>query len=440
MRKLLLFLTIALSISVFAQTPITAKEKEQLIDSISIQLQKNYVFPDKATAISDHLKKRNKENAYKSVNDYKEFLDLLAKDIQSVHVDKHMKISYNPQQVTRMRETSLRTTPTPEMMEEQRNFGRKENFGFVKVERLPGNIGYLDFRGFYRVSEESENTVAAAMSFLAHSDAVIIDLRQNGGGDPRMVQLIVSYFLDKPVHYNSIYERSTNNTEDFYSLENVKGKKMPNTDIYILTSKQTFSGAEEFAYNVKNLKRGTIIGEVTGGGAHPTRLYIVNQNVVMAIPMARAINPFTKTNWEGTGVEPDIKIAADKALAKAKQTAVQKMIVNAKLPQEKARAEWYLQALNAEIEPLTVDEKLKKEYEGNYQDRVISLENGDLYYRRGEGQKRKLQPLTATLFQPEGLDFFRIQFVTNTSGKVEKLIGHYDNGNKDESVRTTKTF
>jgi hypothetical protein len=256
------------------------------------------------------------------------------------------------------------------------------------------------------------------------------------------VQLIISYFLDeKPVHYNSLYDRPANKTTPYYSLATVPGKKMPHTDLYVLTSSGTFSGAEEFAYNIKNLKRGILVGETTGGGAHPTREYIINDKVVMGIPFARAINPFTKTNWEGTGVEPDIKIDAGKAMLKAQQLAFEKMISSTGNPEEKAQAAWSLAFINAQQQPVSISAAVKAAYAGTYGERTISLENGDLFYQRGKGPKRKLMALAEDLFAVDGVDYFRLQFVRNKEGGTEKLVGLYDNGKRDESIRTaTKSF
>ena len=184
---------------------------------------------------------------------------------------------------------------------------RRNNFGFRKVERLAGNIGYLDFRGFAS-PDQAGATAIAAMNFLAYCDAIIVDLRQNGGGDPAQIQLISSYFFDEPVHLNDLYARAKDTTENYWTLPYVPGPKAAGADLYILTSARTFSGAEEFTYNMKNLKRATVIGETTGGGAHPTGTRIVQTDFILRVPFARAINPVSKTNWEGTGVAPDIAV------------------------------------------------------------------------------------------------------------------------------------
>ena len=133
-----------------------------------------------------------------------------------------------------------------------------------------------------------------------------------------MVQFLCSYFFGrKPVHLNSLYWRPSGRTDEFWTLKDLPGKRMPDVDLFILTSRRTFSGAEEFTYHMKNLKRATIVGDTTGGGAHPVNMKAVNEAFVLVVPVGRAINPISKTNWEGVGVEPDVKISSEKALATA---------------------------------------------------------------------------------------------------------------------------
>jgi C-terminal processing protease CtpA/Prc len=197
------------------------------------------------------------------------------------------------------------------------------NCGFVKVEELAGNVGYVKFNMFAD-AETCGATATAAMNFVANSDALIVDLRDNGGGDPKMVAYIFSYLFSKRTHLNDLWTRKTNATDEFWTSD-VPGKHLADDrPVYVLTSKRTFSGAEEFTYNLKNLKRATIVGETTGGGAHPVNGQRIDEHFVIGVPFARAINPISKTNWEGTGVEPDVKVPAADALSTAQKLAAEK--------------------------------------------------------------------------------------------------------------------
>jgi C-terminal processing protease CtpA/Prc len=200
----------------------------------------------------------------------------------------------------------------------------RTNCAFKRVEILSRNIGYLKFNGFGDPTVCGA-TVVAAMTFLAHVDAIIFDLRENGGGDPRMVAMISSYLFDKPTHLNDLYNRKDDFTTQYWTLPYVPGTTLADKPAFVLTSKSTFSGAEEFTYNLKNLKRATIVGETTGGGAHPVSGHRIDDHFMIGVPYARAVNPISRTNWEGTGVEPDVAVKASEALEKAEELASSKL-------------------------------------------------------------------------------------------------------------------
>jgi hypothetical protein len=274
------------------------------------------------------------------------------------------------------------------------------------------------------------------MNFLAYADAVIFDLRQNGGGSPSMIQLITSYLLDEPTHLNSFYIRKEDTTKQFWTQAWVDGPKMSDALVYVLTSSSTFSGAEEFTYNLKNLKRGTIIGETTGGGAHPVdgRIF-ANLNVGMSLPFGRAVNPITGTNWEGTGVTPDIEVPQEKALDVAHLEALKALLEKADDPDVKRELDWAIEGKKAVLEPYTPPEGVLQDYAGVYGPRRIWIEDGELYYQRGENPRYGLTPMAADKFMIKSLDYFRIEFVRDDSGEVVKLVGLYDNGRTDAHER-----
>jgi retinol-binding protein 3 len=208
------------------------------------------------------------------------------------------------------------------MRERMRRFMGSMNYGFRKLERLEGNVGYLELEGFFP-TELGAETAVAAMNFLANTDALIIDLRHNHGGGPAMVALICSYLFDpEPVHLNDLYFRPEDSTHQWWTLAYVPGKRYTGKDVYVLTSKETVSAAEEFTYNLKTRKRATIVGETTAGGANPGGPRRINDNFAIWVPSGRAINPVTKTNWEGTGVAPDVAVSSARALQTAHLAAL----------------------------------------------------------------------------------------------------------------------
>gem|GEM_PF-381455 len=194
-----------------------------------------------------------------------------------------------------------------------RKMGRMDNFGIRRVERLDGNVGYLDVRRV-PVPANAGPAITAAMELVAGTFALIIDLRHNGGGAPEGVVYWCSYlFEEHPTHLNDIFNAETGETRQFWALPYVPGTRYVDRPVYVLTSSDTFSGGEDFAYTLQALGRAEVIGETTGGGAHPTRPFPISAAVHIGIPFARSINPVTGTNWQGTGVVPDVAVPEDRA-------------------------------------------------------------------------------------------------------------------------------
>jgi hypothetical protein len=300
-----------------ADFTIDAAARQRAIDGIAAMLNEFYVFPETAKKMEEAVRARQKAGAYDSISNGDAFAETLTADLREVSHDKHLGVSFSPAVLPKGGRSG-----GPDMAAMRRQLERI-NCGFEKAERLPSNVGYLKFNMFAS-PDICGPTASAAMNFLGGVDALIIDLRENGGGDPKMVAYISSYLFDERTHLNDLYNRKENKTEEFWTSTDVPGKRFAGKPVYVLTAKRTFSGAEEFTYNLKNLKRATIIGETTGGGAHPVAGHRVDDHFMIGVPFARAVNPISKTNWEGTGVEPDIKVSASEALEVAKKLAAKK--------------------------------------------------------------------------------------------------------------------
>jgi len=229
---------------------------------------------------------------------------------------------------------------------------------------------------------------------------------------------------------------SFNFTEEFWTLRNVDGIKMPDVPIYVLTSNYTFSGAEEFAYDLQNQKRAVIVGEVTGGGANPGQMMSVNSSFIAFIPNGRAINPVTKTNWEGTGVTPDIEIAAPKALYEAQILALQKISESTKDEKEKKHYQWLTESVQGVMNARILDEASLKSYAGTYGPRTIIYEEGSLYYKRGSGPEFMLTYMSDDTFMFNDIEYFRIKFERDSAGNITGITGIYDDGHTDSSPKT----
>lgn len=312
------------SLGVQAQAPraspppdvtVDAAARADVIDGALKALHDGYVFPEIATKMADAIRARQKRGEYDTISSGRELAQRLTDHLREVSSDKHLSVAVNPAGVMPGTPPGAMADGLPLTLDERQriNAGRR-NFGFMRVERLAGNIGYLDLREFM-APQIAGDTARAAMTFLSSADAVIFDLRQNGGGSPDMVSYLISFLMGpQPVHLNDFYFRPNDTTRQSWTMPYVAGERFIDRDVYILTSSRTFSGAEEFTYNLKHLKRATVVGEATGGGAHLVNGRRINDQFMIAVPSGRPINAVTKSNWEGTGVEPDVKVSAEHAL------------------------------------------------------------------------------------------------------------------------------
>jgi hypothetical protein len=252
-----------------------------------------------------------------------------------------------------------------------------------------------------------------------------------------MIQLITSYFFDEPTHLNDFFIREGNTTQQFWTSAHVSGKRMSNVPVYVLTSQRTFSAAEEFTYDLKNLKRATIVGETTGGGAHPVEShFLADVHLLARIPFGRAVNPITGTNWEGTGVTPDIQVPADKALEAAHRDALKKLQDKAQDAKRKQQLAWALQKVEALASPVTPSAEVLKSFVGSYGNTTLLYENGSLWCL-WPGFKLRVVPMTADTFMlDDGLDILRFRMEKDASGKVTGLTELYEDGRTERSARS----
>ncbi|OUS01023.1 hypothetical protein A9Q86_09780 [Flavobacteriales bacterium 33_180_T64] len=413
---------------------LTAKEQQTVVDSIGSKLNANYVFPEIATKMVSSIESKLENGNYKSILDPQEFATTLTADLQAISNDKHLRVIFAPGRIAEQQQT-VTAEDSIAYLNRYVNNMKRNNFGFKEVKIMAGNIGYLDLRSFSNVEYAGE-TAVSAMNFLSNTDAIIIDLRNNGGGSPAMIQLITSYlFGNDPVHLNNFYWRPSNLNSQTWTLPHVSGKRSPDTPVFVLTSGGTFSAAEEFSYNLKHLERATLVGETTGGGAHPGGSVVATDRFMVWVPTGRAINPITNTNWEGTGVSPHIKTPAADALDIAYKNVLELLMKNNKDDEGlQAFYEWPLAELSLKTNPMTLDAKTLKAFAGIYGPRMVTFESGKLFYQRGSGTKYELLPYSNHEFILKGLDSFRIRFLAE-GNTITALQGLYDNGHTDKNAK-----
>jgi len=417
-------LIMAISVAVAApaalpDTRLSGLQRAEIVRAVSRILNESYVFADVAARMGQLIESNLEAGAYDGLETLGELTGQLTDDLRSVSHDLHLSVDplYEIAEEDPVEEAAIRAR--------QLEYMRRENYGFRKVEVRAGNIGYLQLTGFNDAGVAGD-TAVAAMNYLANCDALIIDLRENGGGDPSMIQLISSYFFDQPRHLNSFYIRKDDRTQQFWTQARVQGPRLTDTPIYVLTSSNTFSAAEEFAYNLKNMKRATIVGETTGGGAHPVILEHRREAMVtVKVPYGRAINPITGTNWEGTGVEPDIVVPAEEALITAEIEATRSLLASVASDEETARYEWALETLEAYRRPVSLEPAALTAYTGQYGPRRVTLDGTNLTYQREGGVRYELVPMGNDTFSfRRGDEYigFRVKFAKNHSGQVT----HFD--------------
>ncbi|MCS7478251.1 S41 family peptidase [Umezawaea endophytica] len=285
-----------------------------IVTEIRALLVEHYVFPDIATELDALLEKRSTGGAYDAADTAEELGRLVTADLQAVNGDRHLRLKHHTDVIPDGDDAAS-------IQEMAREAALSLN-GVRGLRALDGGIAHLELAPLLFPVEISGEAVAAALTLVADARALVLDLRENRGGDPATVALVCGYLLDEPTHLNTMYFRDGETYQQYWSPAYVPGKRFGGTKpIYVLTSPRTFSGAEELAYDLQQLGRATVVGERTGGGAHPRRGFRVHPHLEVTVPTGRAINPVSGTNWELVGVSPDIEVPAEDALDRALREA-----------------------------------------------------------------------------------------------------------------------
>lgn len=316
----------------------------QTVTAVVQALESNYVFPDVAARAGQELRRQLKRGAYDTLGG--EALALrLTRDLQRISGDLHLGISYHPEVLPA--ETASDGPPSEADIAWMKQLLAENGYGIPDRRMLPGGVGYLNITLFGPLSLCADS-MAAAVQSVAEAKALIIDLRAcRGSIDPHAIPFLSGYFFADPVHLNDFYDRLSGQTTQTWSYAWVPGKRMTDIPVWILTSGRTFSGGEEFAYDFQQLKRATLVGEQTGGGANPGRSFRLGDHYSAFIPTGRAINPLTGTNWEGVGVQPDSAVRSDLALYRAQRMALRHLRQREQDLQQQAVLDAAIEALEA---------------------------------------------------------------------------------------------
>jgi C-terminal processing protease CtpA/Prc len=289
---------------------------DAMLKRLAELVEANYVFPEVGAELGRLLARRLADGRYAEAADERSLAALVTEDLQAVNGDKHLRLLYSTEEV-------------PDESEESAELAAMARWadlhcgGIGRVERLGGNIGYLQLRPILFPAVIAGDAAAAAMSLLAPTDVLIVDLRECLGGDPGMVALLCSYLFDEPVHLSDFYERAGDRTKQSWTLPYTPGRRFgASKPVFVLTSATTFSGGEALSYDLQQQGRARVVGERTGGGAHLREGFRLHPQLQATIPVARTINPVSGTNWEGAGVAPDVEVAAGGAFGAAYRLAL----------------------------------------------------------------------------------------------------------------------
>jgi hypothetical protein len=294
-----------------AQTPLTAADRNAVLLKSAELIEARYVREDAARSLAEGLRRDAAADRWRDMSDPEAFAAAVTAHLRAAAADGHLGLSYRATPLAEEVDAAERTYTAEEM---DRWYGPHLNYGFEQIRRFDGNIGYLDLRVFAPTSTAGD-VAAAVMTTLAQSAALIIDLRQNGGGHGDMAHLLAAYLLDQSKPMSGSYDRPSGRREWALTPAWVAGRRYgAGRPVYLLTSSRTFSAAEGFAYDLQALRRVTVVGERSGGGAHPFKYRRVHRHFVLSLAEGRSINPITGGNWQGTGVVPDVAVSADRAL------------------------------------------------------------------------------------------------------------------------------
>ncbi len=419
MKKYIALVFLGFSISLYSQNETAQKKeinfsdlnKKQIIDSLNKKLEEYYIRPKSIGEISKKLNENFKKGKYKDILVPNEFASKLSTDLIDASKDLHFRVMYDPawaedQQKIKEKGTQEKIKAA-ELIE-----AKKKNFGFIQAKILEGNIGYLEFNYFEDPAIASE-TAASTMQFLNNTDALIIDLRKNNGGVMEMGQFISSYFFSNkelPLYKYYYFEENRKKVDrEMWLLPSVPGKRLDQIPIYILTSGGTFSAAEWMSYSLQNLKRATIVGEKTAGGAHPITRVVVSNGFSVNIPFGEVKDPITNMDFEGKGVMPEVLCKSEEAVNRAHLLALEQL--SQKDTDAVSNLNWFTPVVKNRQQPFIADKEILKSYQGKFGKSELIFEGNNLYFRWNNIITLLLTPLESDLFLVDGTDEYRIKII-----------------------------
>jgi C-terminal processing protease CtpA/Prc len=402
-------------------------------------VKKLYPFPEIGEETSGAISGEYDKGNYGEYTDPHDFANRITIDLERFSNDTHFRLMYDPEGAVQMRKLKDVEVAEESLTARESRIERWNNYGFKELKILEGGIGYLDLRLFFAASYAGGIAVAA-MDFLSECNAVIIDLRYNGGGWDDMVNLLLSYFTENRGGVMFDVAQSTLDSTYYASstLPYVPGKKLNDIPVYVLVSQSTASAAEAFAAEIKCVNsRATLVGETTAGAENPVGSVVVGDDFILHIPAWRKVYRAFEIDWEGTGVKPDIEADVVEALHVAHIAALEKLAEGATDRETKDKYHWALDGVRAVYEPFPIPSETLLSYVGNYGTRDITSAEGELYYQYKGRTKRKMMAVSSDYFVVENYDFFRVRF-TRKNNRVVALQEIFTDGSITKCPRTNE--
>ena len=415
---------------------VSAAERQQAVNALATLLRERYAIAETAPKVAALIEQRLAAGAYDGLGDAQAFADAVEADMLAATADQHLSFGVAPPPAPT---PPPGAAPAPSEAAAERAAWlagvRAGNFGLPRAEVLPGNVGYLEVRRF-QPPDLAGDTIAAAIGFLANCDALILDLRNCRGGSAFVMPIFAGYFFAQPTSLYDMVFRGDGSTERFWTAPWLPGKRLAEVPMYILTSGYTFSGAEGLAYRFKVLKRATIVGETTGGGANAGGVLDVPPFFRVWMPMGRPVDRTTHGNWEGTGVAPDIPTSARDALATAHLEALKGLRSKATSEREKARLDFARELATARHHPLEMGARELERFAGAYGPYRVWVEGGQLRSRRLREEPFLLVPLAPTVFASETNAPVRVEFACTADGTPHTLLFTDGDGSREDAPRS----
>jgi len=398
-------------------------------------LNANYVLPEVRPKLDAALAKGLAEGRY-NTSDPAVLLDRVNADLTAIAHDKHLSLEYDPRQAAELAaELAAQPAQQPEdsgPSPEQIRQAQRRNHGFTEMKVLPGNVRYVNMQGFVWVGPKSAEAYDNVMRFLKEGDAVIIDLRQNGGGSPQSVQYLVSHFME-PNRPLVTFHMGASQVDRLSTLPTLPAGRMVGKPLYVLTSGRSASAAEEFTGHVAGYKLGELIGATTAGAGFRNQFFPLPGGYLISISVGRAVLASTGKDWEGVGIAPTTASDPEKALQLAQVHALRRLASTAP-PREKANYEATAAMLAAQVDPVATALPLAA-YAGNFGERKVSIENGRLAFQREGGPKLAMVAIGPNLFALENDAMTRIEYKVAGNAATAFELQRGD-GSKVEAVRT----